>query len=71
MQDAKRLARGCEATENARGVRVPPADNFFIENAKFVISCHFRLYLAPITLRKRTIFQITIFYIFKLSYVDI
>ena len=53
MQDAKRLARGCEATENARGSGgMPPQDFFVIENAIYVISCIFRLYLAPITLRK-------------------
>ena len=29
MQDAKRLARGCEATENARGVQGYAAPNKF------------------------------------------
>ena len=48
MQDAKRLARGCEATENAKG----SWKNGVIENAKYVIFCLFRLYLAPIALRK-------------------
>ena len=52
MQDAKRLARGCEATENARKVRGMPPGMFLIENAKYVISCRFCLYLARITLRK-------------------
>ena len=54
MQDAKRLARGCEATENARKVRgaCPPRKKIVIENAKYLISCRFCLYLAPITLRK-------------------
>ena len=33
MQDAKRLARGCEATENARGSGgMPPRENVVIEN---------------------------------------
>jgi len=54
MRDAK----------TARVVRVhDPRILFVIENAKYVISCLFRLYLAPITLRKGTIFEITIFYI--------
>ena len=53
MQDAKRLARGSEVTENARGVRGRASQTFFfIDNAKYVISCLFRLYLAPTTLRK-------------------
>ena len=53
MQDAKRLARGCEATENARKVRGhAPRKKIVIENAKYVISCRFCLYLASITLRK-------------------
>ena len=53
MQDVKRLARGCEATDNARKVRgMPPPDLKKIKNAKYVISCRFCLYLAPITLRK-------------------
>ena len=64
MQGASRLAQGCEATENAGGVRGHAPRTFFvIENAKYVISCLFRLYLTP--LRKRTIFLITIFYILK------
>ena len=48
MEDAKRLARRCEATENAKG----SWKNGVNENAKYVISCIFRLYLAPIALRK-------------------
>ena len=53
MQDAKRLARDCEATENARKVRGhAPRKKIVIENAKYVISCRFCLYLASITLRK-------------------
>ena len=53
MQDAKYLARGCEATEIARGVRGHSPGHFFvIENAKYVISCPFHLYLTPMTLRK-------------------
>ena len=38
----KRLARGCEATENARASGgMPPRTKFVIENAKYVISCLF------------------------------
>ena len=49
MQDAKRLARGCEANENARGSGgMPPGFFVVIENAKYVISCLFRLYLTPL-----------------------
>ena len=52
MQDAKCLARGCEATENARGSGgLVPLKIIVIENAKYVIYSLFRLYLAPITLR--------------------
>ena len=37
MQDAKHLARGCEATENARGVRGHALRNLKkIENAKYL-----------------------------------
>ena len=54
MEGAKCLARGCQATENARGVlgHAPTRIKCVGENAKYVISCLFRLYLAPITLRK-------------------
>ena len=55
MQDAKCLARGCEATENARGSGgMHSRKNCVIENDKYVISCLFGLYLAPIF--KKTIF---------------
>ena len=44
MQYAKRLARGCEATENARKVRGhAPRKEIVVENAKYVISCRFLL----------------------------
>ena len=53
MQDAKRLAQGCEATENARGSGgMYPRKKIVIENDKYLISCICHLYLAPITLRK-------------------
>jgi hypothetical protein len=47
MQVAKRLARGCKATENARGVRgYAPPENFVFENAKYVILLIFSTYIS-------------------------
>ena len=52
MQDAKRLARGFEATDNARGVQ----DTFCNSECQIRDFLPFCLYLAPVTLRKLTIF---------------
>ena len=72
MQDAKRLARGCEATENARGVRAHAPPEFVFNQ-----ECHIRDFL-PFSLIFSTYNSSTVNYIlnnnilyFTLSCVDI